>query len=290
MKNKELIREYKKGSKKAFEKLVENNMYIVDMALNKFEYKSDDYEDLLQDGYERLIKLINKYVSGTYNYPLSQYLNNSLTYYYCAYIKRIYENNKREELNYIDSGSNDFILDIEEREIVSKIEDFLFKSDYLEFMRQTILMARTGYINNINLSDKQLASAFCCSRSNVNYKYKNVKELIQPETIIKNTHKQDDFDTKLKDLTDFYSYFRTSKKVMEYFMESLKPHEICLLKKVWGNNFDDINGIKNANISEKEVLEYYKVVYKLYNAITSADVMEVASKTGLGTFHMIRKY
>ena len=279
MKNKELIREYKKGSKKAFEKLVENNMYIVDMALNKFEYKSDDYEDLLQDGYECLIKLINKYVSGTYNYPLSQYLNNSLTYYYCAYIKRIYENNKREELNYIDSGSNDFILDIEEREIVSKIEDFLFKSDYLEFMRQTILMARTG-----------LDSAFCCSRSNVNYKYKNAKELIQPETIIKNTHKQDDFDTKIKDLTDFYSYFRTSKKVMEYFMESLKPHEIYLLKKVWGNNFEDINGIKNANISEKEVLEYYKVIYKLYNAITSADVMEVASKTGLGTFHMIKKY
>lgn len=289
MKNKELIREYKKGSKKAFEKLVENNMYIVDMVLNKFEYKSDDYEDLLQDGYECLIKLINKYVSGTYNYPLSQYLNNSLTYYYCAYIKRIYENNKREELNYIDSGSNDFILDIEEREIVSKMEDFLFKSDYLEFMRQTILMARTGYINNINLSDKQLASAFCCSCSNVNYKYKSAKKLIQPETIRKKTHKQDDFDTKLKDLTDFYSYFRTSKKVMEYFMESLKPHEICLLKKVWGNNFDDINGIKNANISEKEVLEYYKVVYKLYNAITSTDVMEVASKTGLGTFHMIRK-
>lgn len=289
MKNKELIREYKKGSKKAFEELVKNNMYIVDMVLNKFEYKSDDYEDLLQEGYEYLIKLINKYVSGTYNYSLNQYLNNSLTHYYCAYIKRIYENNKREELNYIDSGSNDFILDIEEREIVSKIEDFLFKSDYLEFMRQTILMARTGYINNINLSDKQLASAFCCSRSNVNNKYKNVKELIQPETIIKNTHKQDDFDTKLKDLTDFYSYFRTSKEVMEYFMESLKPHEICLLKKVWGDNFDDINGIKNANVSEKEALEYYKVIYKLYNAITSADVMEVADKTGLGTFHMIRK-
>ena len=289
MKNKELIREYRKGSKKAFEELVKNNMYIVDMVLNKFEYKSDDYEDLLQEGYEYLIKLINKYVSGTYNYSLNQYLNNSLTHYYCAYIKRIYENNKREELNYIDSGSNDFILDIEEREIVSKIEDFLFKSDYLEFMRQTILMARTGYINNINLSDKQLALAFCCSRSNVNNKYKNVKELIQPETIIKNTHKQDDFDTKLKDLTDFYSYFRTSKEVMEYFMESLKPHEICLLKKVWGDNFDDINGIKNANVSEKEALEYYKVIYKLYNAITSADVMEVADKTGLGTFHMIRK-
>ena len=279
----------KLDDKSKINEIFKKYMYLVEMSLNKFDYDKQDYEDLLQDGYECLIKLINKYVSGTYNYPLSQYLNNSLTYYYCAYIKRIYENNKREELNYIDSGSNDFILDIEEREIVSKIEDFLFKSDYLEFMRQTILMARTGYINNINLSDKQLASAFYCSCSNVNYKYKNAKELIQPENVRKKTHKQDDFDTKLKDLTDFYSYFRTSKKVMEYFMESLNPHEICLLKKVWGNNFDDINGIKNANISEKEVLEYYKVVYKLYNAITSADVMEVASKTGLGTFHMIRK-
>ena len=39
------------------------------------------------------------------------------------------------------------------------------------------------------------------------------KELIQPENVRKKTHKQDDFDTKLKDLTDFYSYFRTSKKL-----------------------------------------------------------------------------
>ena len=90
MKNKELIREYRKGSKKAFEELVKNNMYIVDMVLNKFEYKSDDYEDLLQDGYECLIKLINKYVSGTYNYPLSQYLNNSLTYYFQLIFQRLF--------------------------------------------------------------------------------------------------------------------------------------------------------------------------------------------------------
>ncbi len=289
MKNKELIEEYKKGSEKAFEELIENNMYLVKMMLDKFEYKSDDYDDLLQDGYEHLIKLIKKYMSGTYNYPLNQYLNNSLKYYYSIYIKRIYENNKREESNYIDGCSNDFILDIEEREIESKIEDFLFKSDYLEFMRQTILMARTGYINNINLSDKQLASAFCCSRSNVNYKYKSAKELIQPENVRKNTHKYVYEDAKLKDLTDFYSYFRTSKKVMEYFMGNLEPHEISSLKKVWGNNLDDINALKNANVSEKEVLEYYKVVYKLYDAITNSNMMEVADKTGFETFHMIRK-
>lgn len=289
MKNKELIEEYKKGSEKAFEELIENNMYLVKMMLDKFEYKSDDYDDLLQDGYEHLIKLIKKYISGTYNYPLSQYLNNSLKCYYSIYIKRIYENNKREESNYIDGCSNDFILDIEESEIVSKIEDFLFKSNYLEFMRQTVLMARTGYINNINLSDKQLASAFCCSRSNVNYKYKSAKELIQPENVRKNTHKYAYEDAKLKDLTDFYSYFRTSKKVMEYFMENLEPHEISSLKKVWGNNLDDINSLKNANVSEKEVLEYYKVVYKLYDAITNSNMMEVADKTGFETFHMIRR-
>lgn len=289
MENKKLIEEYKKGNLKAFKELVENNMYLVKMILDKFEYKSDDYDDLLQDGYEHLIKLIKKYIHGTYNYSLNQYLNNSLNYYYSVHIKRIYEKNRREELKYTDSSSKDFIHDLEKREIESKIENFLFKSDYLEFMRQTILMARTGYINNINLSEKQLAYAFCCSRSNVNYKYKSAKELIQPENVRKNIHKHVDKDTKLKDLTDFYSYFRTSKKVMEYFMENLEPHEISLLKKVWGNGLDDINGIKNANISEKEVLEYYKVIYKLYNAITSADVMEVADKTGFETFHMIRK-
>lgn len=285
MKNKELIEECKKGKKEAFEDLVKNNMYIVDMVLNKFEHKGEDHDDLLQDGYERLIKLVKKYISGTYDYPLSQYLHHDFNYYYGVHIRKINRENKLETLKYADDYSKDFIHELEEKEILNQMEDFIFKSDYLEFMRQTILMAKMGYINNIKFSDKQLASAFSCNSSNVNYKYKRTEKQIKIDNINKIMKR----NIEKKDLTDFFSYIRTSEKVVKYFMKNLEPCEITLIKKVWGDNLDDINGIKNANISEKEALEYYKVVYKLYDAITSTDVMEVVNKIG-GNFHIIRKH
>lgn len=285
MENKKLIEEYKKGNTKAFEELVKNNMYLAKMILDKFDYKSEDHDDLLQDGYECLIKSIKKYISGTYNCSLNMYLNNSLKHYYYFHIRKINKENKLEALKYADDYSKDFICELEEKEILNQMEDFIFKSDYLEFMRQTVLMAKMGYINNIKFSDKQLASAFSCSNKNVNYKYKETEKQIKIDNINKIMKK----NIEKEDFTDFFSYIRTSERVVRYFMENLETCEIDLLKKVWGDNLDNINGIKNANISEKEALEYYKVVYKLYDAMTSADMMEVANKIG-GNFHIIRKH
>lgn len=265
-----------------FTKKVEENMYLVEFILNKFKYDKKDKNDLLQDGYEKLIELVKRYLNGNYNYSLNQYLNNNLKAFYRVHIKRIYKNNK-ELFCYVDSCTTDFINDLEDKELIEKIENFIFKTDYLTFMQQTIFMARIGYINNIVISDDSLASTFNCSRSNINNKFSKIKELIKLNKLKKKIN--DDYEK----IDDFFSYFKTTKEVIIYFMKNLEPYEIDLLKKVWGDNLDDINGIKNANISEEEALEYYKVVYKLYDAITSADITKVASETCIGTFHMIRK-
>ena len=62
-----------------------------------------------------------------------------------------------------------------------------------------------------------------------------------------------------------------------------------LLKKVWGNNYGNIKGIKYANIGKEEVIEYYTVIHKLYDKITSCDVFDIMRKTGIDSFEILRK-
>lgn len=281
MKNKELIEECKKENIKAFEELVKNNMYLVRKTLNKFKYKNQDYDDLLQDGYEHLIKLIKNYISKSYNYPLSQYLNNSLKYYYFS----IFENKQNKECltsNYVD---DDFISDLEEKELIQTFEDFVFKTDYLTFMQKNILMARIGYINNNAIGATELSSVLSCSRSNINNKYKRVKELLEIKKLMKNINNKE-----IEKFHDFYDYFETSKQILKYFMKVLDDSEVVLLKKVWGENFDDINGVKNANINSEETIRYYKIIYKLYDVVTSTNMNDIIEETKINSFHKINKY
>lgn len=83
------VETYKLDNKDNVNEILEKYMYLVEMSLNKFDYDKQDYEDLLQDGYERLIILIKKYILGTYKNSLSVYLNNSLKHYYKTRIKKI---------------------------------------------------------------------------------------------------------------------------------------------------------------------------------------------------------
>ena len=65
---------YKLDNKDNVNEIFEKYMYLVEMSLNKFDYDKQDYEDLLQDGYERLIILIKSYAKN-FKRSLNQYLN-----------------------------------------------------------------------------------------------------------------------------------------------------------------------------------------------------------------------
>ena len=78
----------KLDDKSKINEIFKKYMYLVEMTLNKFDYDKQDYEDLLQDGYERLIILIKKYILGTYKHSLNIYLNYSLKHYYKTRIKK----------------------------------------------------------------------------------------------------------------------------------------------------------------------------------------------------------
>lgn len=147
-------------------------------------------------------------------------------------------------------------------------------------------MARIGYINNIMIDDHELATAFSCSSSNINHQFNFWKQINLPRCF-----KQIEF-LKFKNnynhFTDLFSYFETTKEIVNYFINDLTLDEINLLKKVWGDNYDDIKGIKYANIGKEEVINYYTVIHKLYEKIISCDAIDVAYKTGLDSFKILR--
>ncbi len=259
-------------------------MYLVEMSLNKFDYDNKDYEDLLQDGYVHLIKLIKSY-DNSFKSTLNQYLNNGLRNYYEKHIREFYNKNEIIPFKYVDSKNDDFITKLEEKEYISKLEELLFETNYLTFLQKNILMARIGYINENKISDSNLASSFLCSRSNINGHFNNLiyvklPKLFNYENSIKNNYNH---------FTDLFSFFETTEKIVRYFIKDLTLDEIMLLKKVWGENYDNIKGIKYANISKEEVIEYYTVIHKLYDKITSCDVIDIMYKTGIDSFQILRK-
>lgn len=275
---------YKLDNKDNVNEIFEKYMYLVEMSLNKFDYDKQDYEDLLQDGYERLIILIKSY-DKNFKRSLNQYLNQELKNYYKTRIKKFYKEIENFHLNYVDSEVDDFISKLEEKEFIGKVEEFLFETNYLTFLQKNILMARIGYINDIMVSDHELATTFSCSRSNVNYSLYNVIVSKIPK-IFKHKYNR---SFNYKHSLDLFSFFETTKEIVNYFINDLTLDEITLLKKVWGDNYDSIKGIKYANISKEEVIEYYTVIHKLYDKITSCDVIDIMRKTGIDSFKILRK-
>ena len=286
-KSKNKVGTYKLDNKDNVNEIFEKYMYLVEMSLNKFDYDKQDYEDLLQDGYECLIILIKKYILGTYKNPLSVYLNNSLKHYYKTRIKKIHKEEENFYLNYVDSNNDDFITKIEEKDLIGKIEELLFETNYLTFLQKNIIMARIGYINNIMIDDHELATAFSCSSSNINHQFNCWKQINLPRRFEHIEFLK--FKNNYNHFTDLFSYFETTKEIVNYFINDLTLDEITLLKKVWGDNYDDIKGIKYANISKEEVIEYYTVIHKLYDKITSCDVIDIMHKTGIDSFKILRK-
>ena len=275
----------KLDDKSKINEIFKKYMYLVEMSLNKFDYDKQDYEDLLQDGYERLIILIKKYILGTYKHSLNIYLNNSLKHYYKTRIKKMHKEEENFYLNYVDSNKDDFITKLEEKEYIGKLEEFLFETYYLTFLQKNIIMARIGYINNIMIDDHELASAFSCSSSNINHQFNCWMQVNLPRRF----RNRVSFKNNYSHFTDLFSFFETTEEIVRYFINDLTLDEIMLLKKVWGNNYDNIKGIKYANIGKEEVIEYYTVIHKLYDKITSCDVFDIMRKTGIDSFEILRK-
>lgn len=275
-----LILKAKKGDKKAFEQLVNNNMYLVEHYLNKNIYNKNDKDDILQDGYLCLVQYITNYIKSENKEYLSSYLHNRIKVKVKRIIKKYdYSDNKLE----YDNDIFDFVVATEQKELVNILKNIIVGTNTFTFMEKNALLAKLGFIENRILTNQELADAFNCSRNNFHIKYKdsidNLRSLISKE--IKNKKNYN---------LDLFSYFETSKEiVLDVINENLNEEEINLLKIVWGDDFSCFNSLEDIVIINDKVKTYYTTIGKIYNIIINLDISKEIKKLGLNYGYALRR-
>lgn len=269
-----LIEKIKNGDKNAFNELVKNNLYLAESYLNKFNYSKENKEDILQDGYLFIIDSINEYLSKDRNESLNNYLHKKMKYKMKKIIQS-YNTNHEVSETVLKSDWFDFVLALENKELVNQIKKFIIGTDYFTFMQKNVLMAKLGLINNRILSDVELGRAFGCSPNNFYIKFIESKGKLRGAISSKKI--EDDKPYHF----DLFSYLGVSEEIgRNVIKKHLSKDEINLLKKVWSNDFSLMSNFEDIYLSEEEILSYYKVIGKLYNIIVNMDVKKETVDAG----------
>lgn len=276
-----LISEAKKGDKKAFEQLVNNNMYLVEHYLNKNIYNKNDKDDILQEGYLLLLELIKEYINKDIKDNLNLFLHKKIKVKIGNILKKYNNTDSMQECNI--NTSFDIVVATEQKELIDMLKNIIVGTNTFTFMQKNTLLAKLGFIKNKPLTDDELAKAFNCSRNNFYIKYIDSTGKLR-RLMSKGIKKQKIYHM------DLSSYFETSKEILiDVINESLDKEEINLLKIVWGDDFANFNKLEDITLTEEDVIDYYKVIGKLYNIIINLDLKEELLKHGLNHVYALRR-
>ena len=276
-----LILKAKKGDKKAFEQLVNNNMYLVEHYLNKNIYNKNDKDDILQEGYILLLELIKEYINKDSKDNLNLFLHNKIKAKIGNILKKYNNTDSMQECNI--NTSFDIVIATEQKELIDTLKNIIVGTNTFTFMQKNTLLAKLGFIKNKILTDKELADAFNCSPNNFYIKYIDSTGKLR-RLMSKGIKKENIYHM------DLSSYFETSKEILiDVINESLDKEEISLLKIVWGDDFGNFNKLEDITLTEEDVIDYYKVIGKLYNIIINLDLKEELLKRGLNHVYALRR-
>ena len=277
-----LISKAKKGDKKAFNQLVNNNLYLINYYLETNNYNENNKDDIIQDGYLLLIEYITNYIKKENEEYLSTYLHKRIKEKMKSIIKKYDYNDDVQEYN------NHFIFDFveatEQKELVEILIKFIIGTDTFTFMQKNTLLAKLGFIENRVLTNEELASAFNCSNTNFYIKYIDSIGKLRKAIVSKKIEKDKVYHM------DLFSYFNTSKEILiDVIKKNLNEKEIFLLKLVWGEDFSCFNKLEDIILIEEDALAYYKVIGKLYNIIINLDLKEENFNLDLGYGYALRR-
>lgn len=283
-----LLEEYKNGNEKAYEELIKNNLYIVRNVLSRKKYNKQDEEDLLQEGMILLASYIKKYSFDSKSYDsLKHYLLNTINMRYDAVIKKYDKERigKLETLNMnVEFQLCDFIVEMENKELINEMKDFIVKTDYFTFLQKNTLISK-GFINELVLSDTNLANAFKVSSNNFYIKNMDALSKLRRAYSLKLYEDKDTYKRR----NDLFSFMGTSKEIVLYEMKCLNKREIKLIKTVWGNDFSSIKELRNINFSKEDLIEYYNAIGKLFRNIQNLSDDEIVKNVSLesNNYHRI---
>lgn len=268
-----LFDKWVKGDIKSFDKLVERNLHLPSLTLSRLEYSSPFDEDLFEIAIETLILNIKKY-DKAYSKCISSYLNDKV---YKALASKVKERNKNNQekkidlsslkpntviLHYSDSSDSsdygyDNVNDYVETESFNLFKKNILKTPYLSFLEKTSIMAKFGFINNFDITYKELAICFNTSYQNLQIAIKKGLKKLQEHKNINNVN----YDYSL------FEYFSTDKRIVLICMSNLSTEQVELLKCVWGEDFYNLKKLEDVNFTEEQVVLYYKAIATIYNQI-----------------------
>ncbi len=268
-----LINEYKNGNKEALNILINKYLYLPELKLSAFNYDEKYEEDLLQIGYEKLIILIKDFINKDLNLTLSTYLHTGLYSYYCTHIS-LFDVQKEIPcgINYV-YVDEDFIDNIESKEILKIIKDMIFKTNYFTIEERLSLIAKYGLIAGYSINNTQMSKIMNCSPERVRQRLLKAKEKLNTISNFK-THKI--YEEKNNFNTDIFSFLQTSDELVLYFIKKLSEDEITLLKKVWSEDLKHLKDLDNIDLNDDEIIEFLKIMRNLQVNILDASEDEMS--------------
>lgn len=187
----QLLNEFKNGSVKAKNKLVEHNLRLVAHIVKKYYSENEEQDDLISIGTIGLIKAINSFDSSkgiklaTF---ASRCIENEILMYFRTKKKNSQEMSINEPIDIDSEGNPLTLIDIISRDddiaddIDLKIKTeklYRFVEEIKDEREKTIIILRYGLYNTIPLTQNQVAKRLNISRSYVSRIEKKIIERLR---------------------------------------------------------------------------------------------------------------
>lgn len=187
----QLLNEFKNGSVKAKNKLVEHNLRLVAHIVKKYYSENEEQDDLISIGTIGLIKAINSFDSSkgiklaTF---ASRCIENEILMYFRTKKKNSQEMSINEPIDIDSEGNPLTLIDIISRDddiaddIDLKIKTeklYRFVEEIKDEREKTIIILRYGLYNTVPLTQNQVAKRLNISRSYVSRIEKKIIERLR---------------------------------------------------------------------------------------------------------------
>lgn len=187
----QLLNEFKNGSVKAKNKLVEHNLRLVAHIVKKYYSENEEQDDLISIGTIGLIKAINSFDSSkgiklaTF---ASRCIENEILMYFRSKKKNSQEMSINEPIDIDSEGNPLTLIDIISRDddiaddIDLKIKTeklYRFVEEIKDEREKTIIILRYGLYNTVPLTQNQVAKRLNISRSYVSRIEKKIIERLR---------------------------------------------------------------------------------------------------------------
>lgn len=175
----ECFKRYEAGDQEAKNKIIEHNIRLVFMAVNRFKLVPYEKKELMAVGLEGLVKSVNTfdinkgfkfstYASRVINNEILLFMRKNKKHNYNMELEQTlttdHDGNELELLETLSDQNSDFVSDYENKEVYAIIREFVGN---LPDKERQVIMMYYGFIDDKTYSQKEIAEVLKMTQSGV---------------------------------------------------------------------------------------------------------------------------